>query len=362
MEDENKTNTVTIENLEAPAVESVKGPSHDELKGAGWTQKDLDSAEKLGIIEKPAENKGAVISPSEPKGEDKKAPPQGVLPDFTFKTPEQEKAFTDAFGPGTPQRAMYFRMKNERQARQVAEAERDKVLLSQKLLEDRIAQLEATPKAELDENGNLVDPEDKPLTLKQLKEMQKQEAETKQRAEDELREQSNRVADSLKTQEEYAKSVYPDFDDTLKLAKDLMLNLDSMIPEKWKQEKAIKLIKELQVAAAYADKKGLDDYNAPMISYELGQMHPGYGKPISGEDGKPKDPSKANGSLTPDEMKRLEKNNLRRTSSASIPGGGGSRAISVDDITVKEILKMTREERDSFKKKYPEKMRHLLRG
>ena len=62
----------------------------------------------------------ACIAAADRKGSD--------LPDFTM-TPAQEKVFLETFGAGTAPRAMYFRMKNERQARQRAEAERDRVAL-----------------------------------------------------------------------------------------------------------------------------------------------------------------------------------------------------------------------------------------
>jgi hypothetical protein len=334
----------------------------------------MDSAEKRGMIPKPEEKKAEVkpepekklevITPEKSATEPAKKP-ENHLPDFTFKTPEQEKAFTDAFGPGTPQRAMYFRMKNERMARQNAEAERDRLALENQMFKDQKLNLKDIPQSEVDENGNVVDPEDKPLTMKQLRAMQKAEQEELTKKQEELTERSVKVSEALKNQEEYAKSVVPDFDETVKLAADLVQNIDQ-IPEKWKRDKVIKLIKELQTTAATADKYGVDDYNAPMISIEIGQLHPKYGQKAepgaNGSDGTKTTPT-ANGSLTPEQMKRIEENTQRRTSSASLPGSSnGRRVISVEDITIKDVLKMTPEERYKFKRDHPDKMTKLMRG
>jgi len=374
-----KIETVEVtEPTPEPKPEQKQGPTRDELKEKGWSAAEMDAAEKRGMVAKPDDKK------EEPKPdgkkEDKIIPPgtkvdpraegqperraAGDLPDFTIKDPEKERVFLETFGPGTPQRAMYFRMKNERQARQKAEGERDRASQEAQALRDRIAALEGgRPTTEVDENGNPVDPEDRPLTVKQWKEMQRQEAEDRRKADDELRAQAGKVADALKSQEEFAKATYPDFEPTLRLAKDLMLNMDRHVPDKAKQAKLTRLIQSLQTTAAEADRMDLDDYNASMIAYEIGQMHPDYGKQIEGDgDGKTEDPSKANGGLTPEEMERMKKNTQRRSSSASLPAGGGKRTVSVEDVDLKVLQRMSREERESFKVKHPGRYKQLLRG
>ena len=372
--------TVDITEPEVSKAPENKPATREELKASGWSEAELESAEKRGMIQKPpkkkeepetdetttAEPKVPEVKEA-PKEEPKKeAPKRSTLPDFTFQTPEQEKVFLDAFGAGTPQRAMYFRMKNERQSRQAAESR-------VRELEARIQALE-TPlpekRMELDENGNEIDPEDKPLTLKQLRELQKKEAEERTKADQELNSRARVVTDAQRTQEEFARSVLPDFDGTINLAKDVMANLDTIVPEKWRQEKVVRLIQQLQVAAANADKLGADDYNAAFIAHEIGQFHPDYGKAADGEnaemhsDGNPDRSDKVNGGRkhTPDEMKRIEANTQRRASSASIPGGGGKRTVSVDDVGLPELNRMPFVERQRFKEKYPDKYAKLLRG
>jgi hypothetical protein len=99
-----------------------------------------------------------------------------------------------------------------------------------------------------------------------------------------------------------------------------------------------------------------------MIAYEIGQLHPSYGQRAekNGEFVKPE--PKANGGLTPDKMKRIEENTLRRASSASVSGGGGRRAVSPDDVSLADLNRMTATQRLSFREKHPDQYAKLLRG
>lgn len=373
-----ESNTIVLDGPEENGTQpSVAVPTHEDLKTQGWTKSEIERAEKHGIIPKKKEEKPEVKTDAkaEPEKEvvkDEKAPvkeekrPVSSLPEFNL-SPEQEKVFLEVFGAGTEPRAMYFRMKNERKTRQAAEVERDRALLRMKTLEDELAATRSgqAVKREIDENGNEIEPEDKPLTKKELIEWEKQKEEERAKREAELNERGNRVADALKDQEEYARTIMPDFEQNIELAKEVMQNMEELLPEKWKRDRAIELIRDLQVRAANADKLGVDDWNAPMVSIEIAKMHPNYGKPSNGQradnDGKFKDPKKANGSLTPEQMKRIEENTQRRTSSASIPGGGGRRTISADEVTLKDLVAMTSTQREEFRKKYPERYA-LLRG
>lgn len=359
--EEPKKETVEIEN-EVQQVVQPDAPTREALKAQGWSAKELESAEKRGMLAKPDDKKKEEEPKAEVKPEDKKLDPvkaNGTLPDFTM-TPEQEKVFTDTFGAGTVPRAMYFRMKNERQARQAAESRA-------KEFEARIKALEIkpAPKEQLvDENNQVVNPEDMPLTVKQLRELQKQEAEVYEKKQQEQTQRAQAVASAQRDQEEFAKTIHADFDDAVVMAKDVIQNLETLFPEKWKQTKAIKLIRDLQIAAAQADQLGLDEYNASTIVYEIGQLHPNYGKPpVKGEEtGAPKGKDPKDGRLTPDQMKRMEENTQRRASSASVPDGGGKRVISVEDIDLAILNKMSASERFKFRDKHPDRYAKLLRG
>lgn len=361
--EENKAATIEIDSK--PQVEDVEAkPSIDDLKDSGLTSEEIEKGKKYGLIRDGKEEPKKLEEPKQEKASDAapKEKKTGNLPEFTFKTPEQEKAWLDAFGPGTEQRAMYFRMKNERQQRQGAEEERDRLAIRLKALEEQQKIPASKASVEIDENGNEIDPEDKPLTLRQLREMQQKEREALEREQEETQKSGSKVAESLRSQEEYARNVYADYDDTLRLAGDLMKNLTVLIPNKWEQDRAIELMRQLQVRAANADKFGIDDYNAALISYEIGKLHPKYGQ--KADDGAIETPEKVNGGLTPEQkrLERIENNAARRSSSASVTGSPGKRVISAEDVTLQDLNDMAPEQFREFRKKNRRIVERLLRS
>lgn len=350
---EKETTVEVIDKPEAPA--PIPTPTRDELAKQGWTPEEMTRAEEKGLLPKADAKPEAPVKEEEkstaPVKPEVKVEPQAKpssLPDFTM-TPDQEKVFMQTFGDGTAPRAMYFRMKNERRARQTAEAKA-------KELEAQLAQAKAAPPPEVDP-----DDEDRPLTLKQLRELQQQELKQLEARETQNTERTAIVSSAQLEQEEYARSLYTDFDDTVTRAKDVMQNLDTLVPEKWKQAKVVKLIRDLQITAANADKLGLDDYNAAMIAYEIGQLHPEHGKALT-KTGPTNGSPKADGGLTPEKMRKLEEQNQRRASSASIGGGGGKRVISVDEVDLAVLNGMSLEKRMKFRDQHPEKYAKLMRG
>jgi hypothetical protein len=124
------------------------------------------------------------------------------------------------------------------------------------------------------------------------------------------------------------------------------------------------LIRDLQVKAATADKIGVDEDNAAFIAYEIGKYHPDHGKKAeASQDGKqPLVNPKANGGLTPEQMERVAKNNQRKPSSASIPGGSGRRTVVAEDVTAEDLNRMNYEDRAKFKRNHPERYTSLVRG
>lgn len=377
MSEPSKTDVIEIEEPTPTAPVAAVVPTRDELKKSGWSKDEMDRAEKRGMIPKP-EDKKPVVPPAAaapkadekppvaaPKAEEKPPEPaatKGSLPEYTF-TPEEEEWIKGRFGPGHSVRAFYFRAKNERRARQEKDGELQRLRAE---LDGLKAALKTPAEIEVDPNtGKVVDPDEKPLTLKALKELQKAEAEALSKQTEEETVRSTRLRDSHHEQEEYARAVYPDFDPTMALAKDLAQNLDSLVPEKWKQAKVVQKLRELQVAAARADQYGLEDYHAAHIAYELGQLHPKYGKsdpaPEEGEEtGISKDP-KLSGAK-PETVKRIENNTQRRTSSAAIGEGGGKRTVSAQDMDLKTLLGLPAERRLAFKKNYPDVYTKLMRG
>lgn len=351
-------------------------PTRAELREKGWTVNELDTAEKMGMVNKDvkvenpkADSKEPVIegkpdeviqeSKQEEKDKEQKvvAPVErkGGVPEFVFKTPEQEKAWLDAFGPGTPQRGLYFRMKNERQARQAIEAERDALKL-------RIAEYESVAKTkQKDDLESLLSDDvpnkedEKPLTMKQLRELMEQNQAELVKQKREESERSAKIQEAHRSHEEYARTVYEDFDQAVELAREVIKDTEGLVPERWRQAKVLKLQEEMLDAARNADKLGLDDLNAAHMAYEIAQYHPDYGK-------QKRKPEQANGGLTPETMKRIEKNAQRRSSSASVSTGSVPRTMSYEDIGLKELAGMSSAERWRFREKYPDRYEKIVTG
>ena len=367
--------TVEIAEPEVKVVNEI--PTRDDVKARGWSKDEIDSAEKRGMIAKAKkeDEKEPVAEKAEEKAESKpeekvveavkveenagKRNPSGI-PAYDL-TEEQQKALEGILPPGNPMRGIYFRMKNERTARQRLEAELAKERAAREALE---AKLTAPQAAKAEGDGEQTeDPEDRPLTIRAVRELQAQDAKEAERRAREVNARAAAVAEAQQAQEEYAREMNPDFDETVTLAKEVIKNLDA-IPEPWKRAKAVKLFRDLQEAAANADRLGLDDYNGAIIAYEIGQLHPLHGKKAdeqtNGTALRPE--AKANGGLTPDKMKRIEENTLRRASSASVAGGGGRRAVSPDDVSLADLNRMTASQRLSFREKHPDQYAKLLRG
>lgn len=368
-----------VEVTEPTVIQEAEAPSRDELKAKGWTADELASAEKHGLV-KPKEDKKPepkpeqkaeknvvvpeVVPDGEPKKmEDKRNVFDGV-PDFDL-TPEQEKALTGILPAKSPAKALYFRMKNERRARQSIELKLKEEQDARAALESRLQAFENGVKEKKDDDLDILgtvedDSEDKPLTIKRWREEQKREQEEMQRKAQEVDHLARIVAEAQQTQEEYARTVYEDFDEVVDKAKEVISGIDK-IPEPWKRAKALKLFQDLRSAAAIAHEYRVDDYNGPMIAYEIGLLHPSYGKnaDINGSSSRPE--PKDDGGLTPEQMKRMEENAQRRVSSASV-SGGSRKVMSADQVTMQDYARMTADQRLKFRTKYPERHAKLTRG
>jgi hypothetical protein len=259
-------------------------------------------------------------------------------------------------------------MKNERQARQALEAELAKERAAREALEAKMHKTSPAKSEDEDLFGDLglgdtpkESEDDKPLTVKEWRELQRREREESERATKELNQRAAVVAEAQRAQEEYAKEIYPDFDEMAMRAKEVISNIGA-IEEPWKRAKAVKLFDELRTAAANADKLGLDDYNGAMIVYEIGQLHPKHGRKAESNGAASEPEPKSNGGLTPEQMQRMDENTKRRASSASVADGGGRRTVAADDVGLNELARMTATQRLAFREKHPERYAKLMRG
>jgi hypothetical protein len=365
----------TIIITDKPAAKPAPPVTAADLEKEGLTKAEIESARKTGMIPKedpkPADEKPlkpakpavdptkegeqSQVAAAKPEGEQK---PKAAIPARDL-SPAEEEVLLKTFGPGTDVRGLYFRMKNERRQRQAAEERAAQ-------LDARLKALEQARQAPPAESGE--DEDEKPLTRKALKEMLKAEQEQAKTVTDAQAQRQAKLASAHQEQEEYARSVLPDFDGTVGLATDLVKNLEALIQEPHKRSKVVKLYLDLKEATANADRYGLDDYNAAMIAYELGTLHPDFGKAPKTNDsqtdktGPSKESPKGDGTQDPGKLSRIEKNTQRRASSASVPSGGGSRALSPDEVTLEDLDKMDLPSLTAFRAKHADKYEKLMRG
>ncbi len=368
--------TVEVPDNSAPEVEAQ--PTRDDLRSKGWSAAELDSAEKRGMVrkkeEKPEEKEVKVAESAQKPDpaavtEEKKPERRNSLPEFTFKTPEQEKAWLDAFGPGTEQRAMYYRMKNERDLRQKLGRELEQERAELQRLKKEFEESRRQPvHQEIDESGQVIDPEEKPLTIKQWKELQRQEAEERASKQREIEQRAASIDEANRSHEEYARAILPDFDESVKLAGEIAAKFktEPEFLDPLTRKEARLLMQQFSEAVEKADRLDPENDLTPAeIAYRLGRLHPRYGEKANGQRAEQNDgklPEKVNGGLTPEQMKRLENNTQRRASSASLTGGSGRKTVSPDDVTADDLNRMTSAQRSAFREKHRDRYEKLLRG
>ena len=329
--------------IAAPVAEpqAAKAPEVAQLKANGWSDAEIEAAQKRGMLPKEEKPKPVeAVKPIEPVKAEEKPKPAGNLPDLKF-TPEEEAEVSRLFGKGHPLRAFYFRAKNERHARQAMEARARELEAKLEVFEKAAKPVEEVAEAD----------DDRPLTKKELLSLLAEQARAGEQQREAQTDRAAKIQTATAEQEEYAKTVYSDYDQTVELAKDVLANFESMFPAKV-QAKVRQLIKDLQVKAFNADQFGIEDYTAADIAYEIGKLHPNYGKA--------EEPKK--GGLSPEQMKRVVANTQRVAPSAAVPSGGVKRVISADDVTPETLNAMTYKERAAFRQKYPEQYARLVRS
>jgi len=342
-------------------------PTEAELKEGGFSKDEIEKAKKLGKVaeeKKEPEPKKEEPEKKKPEEEPKKAAEKKEEAEPEDE-PEKDEKEIEKFNAN--EKALYHKAKEQKRLKQLANEERDiaerKVIdLKAKLEENerRWAEYNKETKIERDEEGNVIDPDDKPLTRKEWLKIQEEEQGKRSESEKLMAERRQAITISWARQEENAKLEYDDFDQTVGLAKEVMEKANSMFEGKRLKQVQMK-IREFIESAAQADKFGLSDYNPADMAYDLGKLHPDYGKPKKkAENTSDKTDRNGNGGLTPEEMERIEKNANRRGSSASLPGGGGRRIVSAEDITLEDLSRCTPAKYRELRRKYPDKVKELL--
>lgn len=366
--------TPMVEVAEAPVVEEKV--SEIDLKEAGFTPHEIEVAKKEGMIAEPkAEDKsrgeGADDKPEKPKTpahedaelpqDERPAPVDGEL------DPENEKEMLSKYNRN--EQALYFQNKRNKVKRQRAEAERDQMTLrynqTAKKIEElasRIEAITAKPEAEQSEFADLLEEGEKPkkvekkyLTREDLELIEKEKAE-KIKAADENKSAAAKVIHSKIGELSLdARARYSDFEETLGYANEIVEKtvsgrLAEIIPDVKTQRKIDVMVRDFLGKLGGLDEDGKpiilgfseDDYNPADLGYEIGQLHPSYGK--NGKSSANANNGNKSREFTPVELERMERNANKRQTSAGIGGGAGRRLVSLDDITLEQALNLPPEQ------------------
>lgn len=383
-EGEPKTVELPEKPPEAPAPEKM---TLEQAQKEGWSDKEIATAEETGMLaktgEKPPEGGKPPETPPSPEGE----PPKPPEPEPESKGPkrevfdlseEEEGKFNESFGKGHNVNGLYFGLKAQRSRAQAAEAERDRLVSDSKAKDEQIRTLSEQKAAPVKQEEE--PEEERPMTRKELRETMAQIDADKVEAERKTAEQTKVIQENinqaLTSQENNARSKYEHFDQAVKLSKALF-DKDRKTGEftdakniltlpEHTRKKAMLLVRSIANATAHADEMKSSDYNSADMLYELGQLHPDFGKPqgTAGQsaenNGKP--PERTRGGLTPEDVARVEKNSARRGSSAGVSGSGGRRVVSVEDVTADDLTDMDDKTFAAFEKENPDKVKELLRS
>ena len=293
-----------------------------------------------------------------------------------FDDPEKEAALLEGYNKN--EKGLYHKMKAATRKRQAAESERDHTRLKLKAEAEKSARLEkelelartkpgekappAKAEPKLDIFGNpieaeiVVDDKEKPLTRKDIEEIEAEKAKKKEKEdadEKEKTERAQRIVGILNDQQAEAQVRYEGFDKELELAVEIMQagdKLEDMFPNKRDQGKARKLIVDFVYASRNADKLSNEDYNATDIAHEMAQMHPKYGK----TDGGSATPQ-VNGAIDTKKAEKILENAGKRGSSASLASGGAKKFVPYEEMTVEQLAALSDSEFRKVPKQVQEK-------
>lgn len=355
-----------VEVLEAPITTVEIRPTLADIAGEGLAPAEVELATKHKLVET-EKNEEAKAKPDlkviKPDVKEAKAEEQPETAEEMAADPKAQAAIIDPAkeadllkGFDHKGKGLYWKMKSETLRRQAVETEKEHVQIKLKAAEDRAKRLEeenkvlkTTPakpavKAEpkLDAFGNaieepVVDEKDKPLTKKDLEDIEAKKTEAAKKEQETQEERNARatvLVTALNAQEADAQAQYEDFDTAMTLADTIVRNaknIASIFPDQKKQTKALMLSQAFFHATRNADKFKEGDYNAADIAYELGTMHPDY-KPNG--DGKL---SKSDGGIDPEKAKKVIENSGKRGSSAALPAGGGKRFVPYEEMNAETL-------------------------
>lgn len=333
----------TVEIVEPAAPVVAEKITLAEAKDSGLSAKEAEMAQKHGVIEK-----------DEPKPEVKKEPAAEKKDEpKPEEKAEEKKPAADAadvpadynkFSPN--EKALYWERKKERTKRQRAEAEKELLQLRVKNLEKELAEKKPEPKAPAKDDLNLddllddksgketeLDPKDKPLTVADLEKREKDKAESEKSAEAEKAVKAKELRARLSEFEIEAQEKFGDFDEVADLAKDILEKGVALFDGDEDMAELAQARAERALHGMVNAMKWEEGQKTPAeMVYDLGRLHPKYRNRAKGASEQP---------VPAEKLERMIENAGKR-SSASLPGGNGSRrVVSVDDLTPEEAAKLT---------------------
>lgn len=320
---ENQT-TVEIDDTQAPAPQAEQ-ITVSQIEG-DLDPRELATAKEMGLVvedkkEPPAPEKEKPAEKAEVDEADEKFILDAIKQDDI--TADDEKKVLKKLDKVA--QAYYWEKKSERRKRQQAEIDRDFTKTKLKAAEEELAKLRK-PKDEIDD---IFKDETKTETPKPA-----------EPDPEEVKANAGMLAAKLDELDIKARQEYKDYDDVINLAIDLSNRGMELFKDNPKQlARARKAFNDWQSLAANALNSN-DPYTAADAAYELGKMHPDYGKQAAEHDaGEEAGTKKADSEKVERAIRNAEKG---KTSAAFT--GGSKRTVSFDDLTAADAARMTDEQ------------------
>jgi len=368
-EEKSKMDQVTI--IDA-AEEIVKQPEITLEDISGLSTKEREMALKSGLVKekKEGENKD---SKKEEKAEDKKE-----ATDAEKKSFEDMEKNEDKLGEFTKrEQALYFKWKSDKKERQKAQAERDLVTIKEKTLREELAKSREAGElthTKLKKINDLLtgDPDDitieaiqdilqeqvskkeeekeeeKPLTKKDLLDIEK----AKEEKQKQIAETSKQFVKRMTDLEEYGKTKFENYDEIIDCANEVIngkIEIDDVVDHKEIAQKFIKLIEDPDV----------DEEQVAAYVLRIAKKNPKFGKKT--EESKTPEKGKETKKITDGDIDKIVKNAGKSSTSTSVSGGGsGRRVVNVNDISLEDASKLSLDEYMKLPKETRERLKKEL--
>lgn len=236
------------------------------------------------------------------------APVEEKTADEEDLAPEKEEALVKDFNAN--EKKLYWERKKERLKRQEAQREKELTAIQLAAAKRELELLKTgQPKSveESKEETQFDEDDERIMTVGEFKRMQKAKAEEAEKT----NAQAQAIIKRVEVQEVEAKAKYADYDDVTLLAAEMI-----------KTNKAY--------ARVLAEAANDPNENVAEVAYNIGRLHPKYGKtaePVKKAETK--------------QIDRAIKNSEKRTTSASVSGGGGKSSVAEGDLTVEDVANMS---------------------